>query len=211
MPAFRKTTVLVLCLYLSFDAKPILAESPQETHANPNLIHQGSYGPIQKNDTIWSIAKLLKNQNESINDVITELTLSNHKAIRHGSKLFVGQYIHRHSAPDQTQEIALNIRTTEQPHTTTSEPQDSTPPIDTNVDLAMTSPTQDTEETATTIIPYTLSAILSIFIGLYFGLAKINRQRLQQKITQDETDKINALKRELIKNRLKPTSTIELS
>lgn len=157
-----------------------MTEPPQETHANPNPIHQGNYGPIQKNNTIWSIAKPLKNQNESINDVITELTLANPKAITPGSKLFIGQYIHRHSAPDQTQDIALNIEITEQPTTTTSELQDSTPPIDTNIDSLMTNPSQDTEETTTNIIPYTFCAIVSIFIGLYFGLTKIKKLRLQK-------------------------------
>lgn len=210
MSPFRKTTTLILSAFLSFNEKSILAESSQEPHANPNLIHQGSYGPVQKNDTLWSIAKLLKNQNESINNVIAELTLANPKAIKPGSKLFVGQYIHRHSVPEQAQDTAPNIEIAEQLPTTVSETQESTSPTDTNIDLVITNPTQDSEETVTTIIPYSFFAIVSVFIGLYFGLTKIKRQRQQQKIVQDEINKTNALKRESIKNRLKTTSVMEL-
>lgn len=206
MSLFRKTA-LILSIFLSFNAKPVLAESSQETDANPNLLHQGSYGPVQKNDTLWSIAKLLKNRNESINDVVAELTLANPKAIKPGSKLFIGQYIHRYSTPKPAQDTASNI---EQLPSTVSKTQELNLPTDTNIDLVTTNPTQDSEETVTMIISYAFFAIVSVFIGFYFGLTKIKRQCQQQKIVQDEINKTNALKREAIKNRLKTTSVMDL-
>ena len=219
MSPFRKTTALMLSAFLSFNAKPILADSSQETHANPNLIHQESYGPVQKNDTLWSIAKLLKNQNESINDVIVELTLANPNSIKTGKKLFVGQYIHRHPAPEKAQKTAHNIEITEQPITTVSETQESTPPlidltqeqsepstlINTDVELVTTN--EKTIEAST----IALTVLTIIILGLFLGLPIIKRKRQQQKIVQDEINKTNTLKRESIKNRLKTTSVMELS
>ena len=172
MSPFRKTAALIISAFLSFNAKLILAESSQETHANPNLIHQGSYGPVQKNDTLWSIAKLLKNQNESINDVIVELTLANPNSIKLGKKLFVGQYIHRHSIPEKADNTTHNIEIAEQSITTVSETQESSSPIDStqqrsepptliNTDIELVTASQKPIEASTIVL-----TVLTIIIGV---------------------------------------------
>ena len=211
MPPFKKTTALIFCLFLSFNTKSILAESAQEIHANPSLIHDEIYGPIQKNDTLWSIAKLLKKHNESINEVVDELVSNNPEAIKSGGVLFAGYYIHRHSSPVQPQDTTPDIESVEQIPRTTPETEESVSPIDTNIDLVITNPTEDTVGNTTEIMPYALFALVTVLIGLGFGLTKLRKQRSQQKIIQDEIDKANALKRELIKNRLKETSVIEFN
>lgn len=214
MSASRSLNTFSICLILVSAAKPILAATPENQHADPKLIHQDRYGPIRPNDTLWSIAKLFVKKGESINTLITELEQANPKSIRTPSILLAGGYIHRQPLSETKDRLTAQPKLLAEVHAV--EPQViallaelseqlPTPPIPETAQLAA-SESRDTEQPSSSIFPYLLVLLIILGAGSFWGLRRLKHQRQQQKIEQDELDKHNALKRESIKNRLKPAS-----
>ncbi len=195
-------------------ANPILAASPDNQHADPSLIHQDRYGPVRQNDTLWSIARLFVKKGESINAVLAELERANPKTIRPANTLFVGEYIYRHPQFETDVQISTQPTLVAEAHTIepvqiTLIPETSAQPAIHNIpETTPATPDQASvsEATSSSIFVYLLILLSILGAGLFLGLRRLKQQRLAQQIQQQELDTINALKRESIKNRLKPAS-----
>ena len=214
MTALRNINALIISLILISAANDGLAASTDSVHADPSLIYQDRYGPIRPNDTLWSIAKLFVKKGESVSAVIAELEQANPKTIRHANTLFVGEYIFRHPQVKTDVEFSTQPKLAAELHNIepveiTLIPETTAQPAIHNIpETTPTTPDQSSvsEEPSSSIFVFLLMLISILGAGLFLGLIRLKRQRLQQQIQQEELDKINALKRESIKNRLKPTS-----
>lgn len=214
MTALRNINALIISLILLSAANPSLAASTDSLHADPSLIHQDRYGPIRPNDTLWSIAKLFVKKGESINAVIAELEQANPKTIKPTSILFVGEYIYRHPQLETGVQISIQpklvtvVQTIEPVQITQLPVATAQRPILNIPEATPSTPDQTSvsEEPSSSIFVYLLIFLSMLGTGLFLSLRRLKRQRLQQQIEQDELDKVNALKRASIKNRLKPAS-----
>jgi flagellar biogenesis protein FliO len=67
-------------------------------------------------------------------------------------------------------------------------------------------PAAETQAAQRPLIPlaYLLIVLISLVTACGWGIRRFQFRRQQQKIEQDQLDVVNALKRESIKNRLKP-------
>ena len=214
MTASRSINAFIICTILLLAANPLLAANQENLHANPSLIQQDRYGPVRPNDTLWSIAKLFVKKGESVNTVIAELEQANPKAIKPGSNLLQGTYIHRRALNDSRNTIRPKIQLeaeiqTIAPKLIFQSPEFSQPLLVRNIpEISSSTPLQNNveKESPSSIFPYILISLSILGSSLFLGLRRVKHKRLQQQIEQEEMDKINALKRESIKNRLKPAS-----
>lgn len=207
MSASTSINTLTVFLILVSAAKPLVAAIPENPHADPSLIVQERYGPIRRNDTLWSIAKLLLQKGENINAVIAELEQANPKAIRPGRVLFVGEYIQRHSqfptiAPLPQLEMKPQLV---KPKQISEFPVPSEQRLLSTMPDTQAMPKQETDnpEWQPSSALFYLSLLSVLGGGLLAGLRRFKQHRQQQQIEQDALDKINTIKRESIKNRLK--------
>lgn len=91
---------------------PSLLVAAPTHHADPSLLHGHRYGPIRKQDTLWSIALLMREKRESIDQVMGELLAANADAFAgKGRTLKPGTYLHRAKDNADKEVAALSLET----------------------------------------------------------------------------------------------------
>ena len=211
MSASRSRTLFIICLILVSAAEPSLAASPDNPHADPNLIHQERYGPIRPNDTLWSIAKLFVKQGESIHKVISELEQANPNSIKPGKLVLAGEYIQRQVRTEAQDKPIPQPKLLAELHTVEAQLIGEIPTAlsrqpETFIPENSPLPAAEIQAAERPLIPlaYLLIVLISLVTACGWGIRRFQFRRQQQKIEQDQLDIVNALKRESIKNRLKP-------
>ena len=206
--------LFIICLILISAAKPILAASQDNQHADPNLLQNERYGPIRPHDTLWSIAKLFVKKGESVYTVLNELQQANPKSIKTGNLVLAGGYIQRHAGIDAQDKPKFRPQLSAEFHTVEAQligqiPESSSQDPIRYIPETSSLPAPEIhaeQQSSSSVILYLLMALIVLVPASFWGLRHTQLQRQQQIIEQDKQDKLNALKRESIKNRLKSSS-----